>query len=43
MQILQTDLLCIGAGLAGERVAVEAAGNGFSVGILSLVPSRRSH
>jgi fumarate reductase flavoprotein subunit len=43
MQILQTDLLCIGAGLAGERVAIEAAGNGFSVVCLSLVPARRSH
>jgi fumarate reductase flavoprotein subunit len=43
MQIIQTDLLCIGAGLAGERVAIEAAGNGFSVICLSLVPARRSH
>jgi fumarate reductase flavoprotein subunit len=43
MQIIQTDLLCIGAGLAGERVAIEAAGNGFSVVCLSLVPARRSH
>ena len=43
MQIIQTDLLCIGAGLAGERVAIEAAENGFSVICLSLVPARRSH
>ncbi len=43
MRITQTDLLCIGAGLAGERVAIEAAGHGFSVVCLSLVPSRRSH
>ncbi|WP_243358595.1 fumarate reductase flavoprotein subunit [Fundidesulfovibrio terrae] len=43
MQIFQTDLLCIGAGLAGERVAIEAADNGFSVICLSLVPARRSH
>ncbi len=43
MQILQTDLLCIGAGLAGERVAIEAADNGYSVICLSLVPARRSH
>ncbi len=38
-----TDLLCIGAGLAGERVAVEAAANGFETILLSLVPPRRSH
>ncbi|MDR3325886.1 MAG: fumarate reductase flavoprotein subunit [Rhodospirillaceae bacterium] len=43
MEIFQTDLLCIGAGLAGERVAIEAAENGFSVICLSLVPARRSH
>jgi len=38
-----TDLLCIGAGLAGERVAVEAASDGFESICLSLVPPRRSH
>jgi succinate dehydrogenase flavoprotein subunit len=38
-----TDLLCIGAGLAGERVVVEAAANGFESILLSLVPPRRSH
>ncbi|MFU2207626.1 fumarate reductase flavoprotein subunit [Solidesulfovibrio sp. C21] len=43
MNIIQTDLLCIGAGLAGERVALEAADNGFSVICLSIVPARRSH
>jgi fumarate reductase flavoprotein subunit len=43
MQIFQTDLLCIGAGLAGERVAIEAADNGFSAICLSVVPARRSH
>ena len=43
MQTFQTDLLCIGAGLAGERVAIEAAGAGFDVICLSLVPARRSH
>jgi len=37
------DLLCIGAGLAGERVAVEAASRGFKSICLSLVPPRRSH
>jgi fumarate reductase flavoprotein subunit len=43
MNIVQTDLLCIGAGLAGERVAIEAAAGGFSVICLSIVPARRSH
>jgi len=38
-----SDLLCIGAGLAGERVAVEAAAAGFSTICLSIVPPRRSH
>ena len=43
MQIFQSDLLCIGAGLAGERVAVAAAETGFSTICLTLVPPRRSH
>ncbi|OBQ46606.1 fumarate reductase flavoprotein subunit [Halodesulfovibrio spirochaetisodalis] len=43
MQIIYSDLLCIGAGLAGERVAVEAAKAGFNVTCLSIVPPRRSH
>ncbi len=43
MRIIQTDLLCVGAGLAGERVAIEAADAGFSVICLSIVPARRSH
>ncbi len=43
MQTFQTDLLCMGAGLAGERVAVEAASNGFDVICLSVVPPKRSH
>jgi len=38
-----TDLLCVGAGLAGERVAVAAASAGFESICLSLVPPRRSH
>lgn len=37
------DVLVIGAGLAGERVAIEAAVHGHQVVILSLVPPRRSH
>jgi fumarate reductase flavoprotein subunit len=38
-----TDVLVIGAGLAGERAAIEAAMHGLNVIILSLVPPRRSH
>jgi fumarate reductase flavoprotein subunit len=38
-----SDVLVIGAGLAGERVAIDAAMNGHQVTILSLVPPRRSH
>lgn len=43
MQIFQSDLLCIGAGLAGERVAVAASQAGFNTICLTLVPPRRSH
>ena len=43
METIITDLLCIGAGLAGERVAVEAASAGFDALCLSVVPPRRSH
>lgn len=43
MQSYYSDLLVIGAGLSGERVACEAAGHGFSVTCLSIVPARRSH
>lgn len=43
MRVFQSDVLCIGAGLAGERVAVEAAQAGFNVICLSIVPPRRSH
>lgn len=38
-----SDVLIVGAGLAGERAAVEAAEQGLNVIILSLVPPRRSH
>jgi fumarate reductase flavoprotein subunit len=43
MTTIVTDVLVIGAGLAGERTAAEAAARGFRVTMLSLVPPRRSH
>ncbi len=43
MDTFYTDLLCVGAGLAGERVAVAAASEGFETICLSIVPPRRSH
>ncbi|EPR31396.1 succinate dehydrogenase or fumarate reductase, flavoprotein subunit [Alkalidesulfovibrio alkalitolerans DSM 16529] len=43
MQTFYSDLLVVGAGLSGERIAVEAAEAGFSVIVLSIVPARRSH
>lgn len=41
--VITTDVLVIGAGLAGERTAIEAASRGLRAIILSLVPPRRSH
>ncbi|MAG20756.1 MAG: fumarate reductase flavoprotein subunit, partial [Candidatus Marinimicrobia bacterium] len=41
--IITTDVLVIGAGLAGERAAIASASEGLDVIILSLVPPRRSH
>ncbi|XPV77181.1 MAG: fumarate reductase flavoprotein subunit [Desulfovibrio sp.] len=43
MQTIYTDLLVVGAGLAGERAATEAARAGKKAICLSLVPARRSH
>ncbi|MBI4767401.1 MAG: fumarate reductase flavoprotein subunit [Deltaproteobacteria bacterium] len=43
METYVADLLCVGAGLAGERVAVEAASQGFKCLCLSMVPPRQSH
>ncbi|MEE8362789.1 MAG: fumarate reductase flavoprotein subunit [Dehalococcoidia bacterium] len=40
---ITTDVLVIGAGLAGERLAIEVASRGHEALILSLVPPRRSH
>ncbi len=42
-ELITTDVLVIGAGLAGERTAISAAAEGNEVVILSLVPPRRSH
>ena len=42
-ELLSTDVLVIGGGLAGERCAIEAAIAGQEVMILSIVPPRRSH
>ena len=42
-RITSTDVLVIGAGLAGERCAIEAAAAGLDATIISLVPPRRSH
>jgi len=42
-QLVTTDVLVIGGGLAGERCAIEAAAAGQEAMILSLVPPRRSH
>lgn len=41
--IIYSDFLVIGAGLAGERAAIEAVQSGLDVKIVTLVPPRRSH
>jgi fumarate reductase flavoprotein subunit len=43
MKILYTDVLVIGGGLAGLRLAIGAKRRGHDVVILSLVPPKRSH
>ena len=43
MKIVYTDLLVIGGGLAGLRVAIGAKRRGHDAIILSLVPPKRSH
>ena len=43
MQIIYTDVLVIGGGLAGQRVAIGAKRRGQDAIILSLVPAKRSH
>ena len=43
MQIIYTDVLVIGGGLAGQRAAIGAKRRGHDVTVLSLVPAKRSH
>ncbi len=43
VETIITDVLVVGAGLAGERAAIEASSYGHDVVMLSLVPPRRSH
>ena len=43
MKIIYTDVLVVGAGLAGLRMAVAAKRRGQDTIILSLVPPKRSH
>jgi len=43
MQIIHCDVLVIGGGLAGLRVAIGARRRGLDPVILSLVPAKRSH
>ena len=43
MRIIHTDVLIIGGGLAGLRVAIGAKRRGHEVIVLSLVPPKRSH
>jgi fumarate reductase flavoprotein subunit len=43
MRIAYTDVLVIGGGLAGLRVAIGAQRRGFGACVLSLVPPKRSH
>src|SRR5262245_64935803 len=43
MKIIYTDVLVIGGGLAGLRIAIGAKRRGHDAIILSLVPPKRSH
>lgn len=43
MKVIHTDVLVIGGGLAGLRLAVAAKRRGHDTIILSLVPAKRSH
>ena len=43
MNVIYTDVLVIGGGLAGLRLAISARRRGHDAIILSLVPAKRSH
>ena len=43
MNVLYTDVLVIGGGLAGLRMAIGAKRRGHEAIVLSLVPAKRSH
>ena len=43
MRILYTDVLVIGAGLTGLRIAIAARARGLDPIVLSVVPAKRSH
>ncbi|MCW3172826.1 fumarate reductase flavoprotein subunit [Shewanella subflava] len=43
MQIIYTDTLVVGAGLAGLRVAIASKERGLDTLVLSLIPAKRSH
>jgi len=43
MRVVHSDVLVIGGGLAGLRVAIAARERGFNARVLSLVPAKRSH
>src|SRR5512139_1033151 len=43
MKVVYTDVLVIGGGLAGLRIAIGARRRGYDAIILSLVPAKRSH
>jgi len=43
MQIIYTDVLIIGGGLAGQRAAIGVKRRGLDTIVLSLVPAKRSH
>lgn len=43
MKVIHTDVLVIGGGLAGLRLAVAAKRRGHDAMVLSLVPAKRSH
>ncbi|HEY6131332.1 MAG TPA: fumarate reductase flavoprotein subunit [Halioglobus sp.] len=43
MQIIYTDVLVIGGGLAGQRTAIGVKRRGLDTIVLSLVPAKRSH